>query len=289
MHQEQSLGHEGAGTVLAIGPGVTQVHAGDHVILSWIKGEGKNAPGASYKNSRGEKVNSGQVATFQEFTVVSENRCTPVPEALPLDVAALLGCAVPTGAGIVLNELRVQPQSSLAVVGLGGIGLSAVLAGRFAGCSRIVAIDIHRAKLELAAKLGATLTVDARDENAVSPLINTMDYVVEASGAKPGMELGFKLAKPGGGRFMIAGNLRVGETISIDPFALIKGKHIAGTAGGSTKPSTDFPRYATAFLEDKFQLRKLITHTGKIENINELFGALGRGEILGRAMITFSS
>lgn len=281
------LGHEGSGEVVDVGPDVRRVRAGDRVVLSWIKGEGANAPGAKYKNSRGETVNSGQVSTFQTLTVVSENRCTPIPAGLPLDVAALLGCAVPTGAGIVLNEMKAQAGKTLCVVGLGGIGLSAVMAGKMAGCSQVVAVDLQAEKLELALAVGANSVVLASDTAAMEKLVGTFDYVVEATGARAAMEMGFRLVKPGGGRLTIAGNLRHGETISIDPFDLIKGKQITGTAGGQTSPGTDFPKYAAAVQSGTMNLKPLISRVGKLEEINALFDALERREIPARALIQF--
>ena len=121
------LGHEGSGEVIEIGEGVSKVKPGDNVVLGWIKGKGINAPGATYKWGD-VTVNSGSVTTFTEYAIVSENRCVKTPDGFPVELAPLLGCAVPTGAGLVLNTLKPKTGSSIAFFGLGGIGLSAMLA-----------------------------------------------------------------------------------------------------------------------------------------------------------------
>ena len=118
-HLPHLMGHEGAGKVVDIGNGVQKISKGDPVVLTWIKGEGANCPGAIY-NKNGLKINSGGVTTFSNFTVVSENRCVKLPEGIPLDVATLLGCALPTGAGIVMNSIRPSPSNSIAIFGAGG-------------------------------------------------------------------------------------------------------------------------------------------------------------------------
>ena len=127
------LGHEGSGRVLETGPGVNKVRAGDPVLLSWMKASGADVPGTVYQWG-GRKVNSGAIITFARAVVVSENRLTILPAAFPLREAALFGCAVPTGFGMIFNALRAQPGQSLAVFGVGGVGLSAVAAARLAGC-----------------------------------------------------------------------------------------------------------------------------------------------------------
>ena len=146
------LGHEGGGVVEAIGPGVTKVSAGDHVIAGWMKGSGINAPTPEYRTEEGDRINAGNITTFQELSIISENRLTPIPKDVPFDVAAVLGCAIPTGFGIVLNQAQVKPGSTVAIYGGGGIGLSAVMAAGLVSPSRVIVIDGHEAKLQLAKK-----------------------------------------------------------------------------------------------------------------------------------------
>ena len=142
-----TLGHEGSGIVIQIGPGVNKVQPGDHVVLSWIKGTGADVPSSSYDSAEGT-INSGAISTFMEHAVVSENRLTVISKSMPLREAALLGCAIPTGAGTVLNTAQLRAGQSIAIFGLGGIGLSAVLGARMANADPIIGIDVLDHKLD---------------------------------------------------------------------------------------------------------------------------------------------
>ncbi len=138
------LGHEGSGIVMKIGLGVKKVKPGDKVVLGWIKGEGMDVPGTRYKHGD-TVINAGGVTTFSDFTVVSENRCVKIPEQVPLDVAVLFGCALPTGAGIITNRIRPEAGSTLAIFGLGGVGMSALMASGLYNCSAVIAVDVEDA------------------------------------------------------------------------------------------------------------------------------------------------
>jgi S-(hydroxymethyl)glutathione dehydrogenase/alcohol dehydrogenase len=272
------LGHEGAGVVEEMGPDVTKVKGGDHVVLTWIKGQGFDVPSASYRID-GRVVNSGAISTFGEYTVVSENRIVPIDKAMPLDKAALLGCAIPTGAGIVFNTIKPQPGSCVAVFGVGGIGASAVLAAKAARCDKIIAIDVHEAKLTVARDLGATDVVNASLDDPVKAIRDLTgqrgaDYAVEAAGLKQTMEQAFASVKDGGGLAVLAGNVAQGEKIEIDPFDLIKGKRIIGTWGGESRPDTDIPMYVDLYLKGKLNLDRLITHRYCLEEINQAIAML---------------
>lgn len=153
------MGHEGTGTVIDRGPGVTKVKDGDKVVLSWIRGTGVEAGGCHY-DWNGKQVNAGGVTTFQRHAVVSENRLTPLPDALSLDVAILLGCAVPTGMGAIFNVLKTSSGDSIAIFGTGGIGLNACMAAAFAGGMPVIGIDPNPARRQLAMAYGATHTID---------------------------------------------------------------------------------------------------------------------------------
>jgi len=180
------LGHEGTGIVRETGPGVTKVKAGDKVMLSWIKGSGADVPGSVYSWD-GKKVNSGALATFNRFSVTSENRLTVLPAEIPMREAALLGCAAATGLGTVINTLGARPGQSIAVFGTGGVGLCAIMGAHLSGCAPIIAVDIRKNKLEAARKLGATHLIDA---SACDPLKEIaalvkggLDLAVESSGS----------------------------------------------------------------------------------------------------------
>lgn len=288
-----TLGHEASGKVLAIGPGGSRLKEEDSVVLSWIKGPGLASEGPQYKNSEGKTINAGPVAAFSEYAIVSENRCTPIKTDLPSSSLALLGCAIPTGAGVVIHQLRARPGESVVIFGAGGVGLSAILAAELLHCSPIIAIDIQDEKLEFAKTLGATHVYRYSDSSKEEILqsIQKMtsggpDYVIEASGARSAMELGYEMVRPQGGQLVIAGNLPKGQQIQIDPFSLILEKQITGTAGGSTEPSRDLPRYAVLNQQGKFPFDRLVTQSFSLDQINDAFRALENGAV-GRMMIQF--
>lgn len=284
------LGHEASAFVEEVGPQVTKVKKGDYVVLSWIKGNGIEAGGTQYKNGT-RTINAGGVTTFSDYSVVSENRVTRISKKISPEVAAIIGCAVATGSGIINNTLNVSRASSIAVFGVGGIGLSVILGARRRGCLKIIAVDISAHKLEMARAMGATDCVDAGAKNFVEELKRIapqgVDYSVDASGAKAAMETAFEILKTTG-VCVIAGNLSKDEKISIHPFELIKGKRIIGTWGGETVPQRDFPRYARAFLNNELPIDRLITHRFRLEDINEAFAVLQKGEA-GRVVIKMES
>jgi len=284
------LGHEAAGIVQKTGAGVTKVKKGDYVILSWIKGSGLEAGGTQYK-AGGTTINAGAVTTFSEYSIVSENRVTKISRQIPPDKAAVIGCAIATGAGIVNNTLAAKRGSSIAVFGVGGIGSSAILAAKMRGCKKIIAVDVLEKKLDFAKSLGATHAIDA---NSIDPLEQVhriapggVDYAIDASGKKSAMEMAFEAINYQG-TLVIAGNLGKDEKISLHPFELIKGKRIVGTWGGETVPQRDFPKYARAFLRGQLELDKLITHRFKLDEINEAFRLLEQGDA-GRIIIEMGS
>ena len=281
------LGHEGSGIVEEIGPNVTKVAKGDQVVLTWIKSEGKDVSSSEYHLENGATINSGAISTFSQFSVISENRVVKAPATLPPKPAALLGCAIPTGAGIIKNEMNLQKHHSLAIFGLGGIGLSALLYAGSIGCSTIIAIDVNPSKLLLATEWGASQVINAKAEDpvlAIKKLIpGGVDFAMEATGVKTAMEAAYAAIKDQG-MVVIAGNLKKGETINIDPFDLIKGKKIVGTWGGHTNVNRDIMHYAELYLQRKFKFEKLISATYNLENINQAFSDLESGKVV-RAIV----
>lgn len=286
-----TLGHEGSGIVIETGPEVQKVKTGDHVVLTWIKGKGIDVPSAQYHKRDDSVVNSGAISTFMEYAVVSENRLVPISEIMPLKEAALLGCAIPTGAGIVLHTACVQQGSSIAVFGVGGIGLSAILAAKMMGAAVIIAVDIHDQKLIQARETGATHTINASAQDVLSILQKItsgqgVDFAVEAAGRRETMETAFKSVKDKGGLCVLAGNLPFGEQICIDPFDLIKGKRIVGTWGGETDPDSEVPNYVEHFLSKRLNLSIFISHVYQLSQINNSFNDLASGKV-NRALIEF--
>lgn len=283
-----TLGHEGSGIVTVIGEGVTKVAPGDHVVLSWIKGRGKEAFGCQYTASNC-LVNSGAISTFLTHAVISENRVIPIPSSMPLREAALLGCALVTGAGVVKNEMDLKPGNSFAVFGAGGLGLSALLAAKEAKAHPIIAIDIFEAKLEKATALGATHVINAKKCNPCQSIQEItqgqgVDYVFESAGIAVAMEQAFSSLKAPGGLCVLAGNLPQGKRISIDPFELIRGKRIVGTWGGKSLIDEDVAHYVALFLQGKMDITSLITHEVELGEINSLIEELEAGNV-GRGLI----
>lgn len=283
-----TLGHEGSGIVLECGEGVTKVKRGDHVVLSWIKGEGLEGLGTQYEG----RINSGPISTFLTHAVISENRLIPIPKEMPLREAALLGCAIPTGAGVVKNEMNVRAGQSFAVFGVGGVGLSALIAAKAAQASPLIAVDVSEDKLARAILLGATHTVNSGKIDPVAALLEItggkgVDFIFEAAGKKSAMEQAFSSLKAPG-LCVLAGNLPQGQTISIDPFDLIRGKKIVGTWGGKSRIDEDVKAYAALYLEKAISFEGMITHEVPLEEINALVSALEKGQV-GRGVVRCAS
>jgi S-(hydroxymethyl)glutathione dehydrogenase/alcohol dehydrogenase len=278
-----TLGHEGSGTVVAVSEGVTKVKPGDQVVLSWLKGAGADVPGTVYQGPPGA-VNSGAISTFMRRTITCENRVTKLPPEVPLREAALLGCAIPTGAGIVMNTLKLEAGQSIVVFGLGGVGLSALLAAKALGAAPIIAVDVVPEKLELARTLGATHVFDARSADVIAEVRaltggKGVDYAVEATGNSIAMETAHEVVRTGGGLCIIAGNAPHGVTVKLNPFNLIAGRRIAGSWGGDTKLDEDVPRYAKMYAEGRLRLSELITAEYSLDQINQAFDDLEAGRV----------
>jgi S-(hydroxymethyl)glutathione dehydrogenase/alcohol dehydrogenase len=276
------LGHEACGTVVDTGKGVFKVSKNDKVILTWIKYKGADTKGAKYQKGD-STIKSESVTTFSNYTVVSENRCIKLPDGIPMELAPLLGCAVPTGAGIVMNTLRPSEDNTLAIFGLGGIGLSAVMVAKALKCSTIFAVDIEDKKLEKAKELGATYLINNKDGLAVEKIKELtqgegVDFSIEAAGKSQVCEAAFSSVKDKGGLCILAGHPAEGETIQLNPFDLIKGKKIQGSWGGESQPDRDIPLLAKFFLEGKLPLNTIISHRFKLDEINQALDILEKGD-----------
>lgn len=276
------LGHEGSGTVVSIGEGVTKVTIGDDVILGWVKGDGMDAPGAQYKLGK-KIINSGRVTTFANYTVASESRLVKKPQELAFDEAVLFGCALPTGAGMVLNELKPAPNNSVVVLGLGGIGISALLALKALGVAPIIAVDISNVKLDFAKQLGADFVFNSSKEDVRDAVISLTnggaDYCVESGGTASTIELGFSLVRKGGGKLVFASHPSHDHKITLDPHELISGKRIFGSWGGGSRPDRDVPILHSLLARRNFSLASLITKRYKLEEINDALDDLEFGRV----------
>jgi len=286
------LGHEATGFVEEVGANVTKVKKGDKVVLGWIKGEGIDAVCASYTN--GDKIiNSGKVTTFNEYSVVSENRVVKLEDGIPLDIAVLFGCAIPTGAGIVINEIKPSNNKTIAIFGLGGIGLSSLMATKLYDFDKVIAIDIEQKKLDLALEFGATHIINSKEQNVlekINELTNNtgVDYSVEATGLAKIIETAFKSVKNGGGLCVFASHPQNGDLISIDPFDLICGKQIKGSWGGACLPDRDLPKFFKLYKEGKLPLEKLLEKRYTLEQINEALDDLENRKVT-RPLIEINS
>ena len=276
------LGHEGSGIVQEIGEGVTKIKAGDEVILGWVKGDGLEASGAKY-TCGDQIINSGCVTTFSNYSIVSENRLVKKPISLPFDIAVLFGCALPTGAGMVLNELKPSIDLSTIILGLGGIGLSALMALKALNLRTIIAVDISDEKLSLAKELGATHIFNSMSTNIKQDIQKLTDggadRCIESAGKVTTIELGFSLIRKNGGKLLFASHPPDGEMIRIAPHELISGKSIEGSWGGASMPDQDIPIIHALFQKEDIPLGVLITKRYKLEDINEAFNDLETGQV----------
>ncbi len=274
------LGHEGSGYVREIGPGVTRVKSGDAVILSWIKASGMDVPGCVYEWN-GRKVNAGGITTFANFSVIAENRLTVISEGLSLRHAALIGCAVPTGAGVVFNTAQPRPGQSLVVFGVGGIGNCAVAAASASGCVPVIAVDINPDKLELAKKFGATHTIDSKKSDAVAEIQKLVkggvDFAIEATGVPAVMRQALACVRQQGGTAVVIGNAKFGDKLEFDPRELNMGKRLLGTWGGDNVPDRDYPRYARLMASGKLDLEPLLTKSYALTEVNAALDDLEGG------------
>ncbi len=278
------LGHEASGIVMSTGPGVKKVKKGSEVILTWIKGKGIEAVGAKYTSKKNETINSGQVTTFSNYSVVSENRIIKKPKGLPFDIAVLYGCALPTGAGMVVNQLDIKKSNSLIVYGLGGIGISAMLTALAKGVTNILAIDNSKKKLDYAKKLSIK-TLNSNDKNFDFKLkkifINGADFCIESCGKTETIEHAFSLINNSSGKLYFASHPKKSEKIKLSPHELIQGKEIYGSWGGSSVPDRDTPIFYELFKKgsSKKNLKNLITKEYSLEQINVALKDLENGKV----------
>lgn len=286
------LGHEGSGIVHEVGPDVSKVGPGDKVILSWIKGSGADVPSTIYKWN-GRDVNSGAITTFSKQSVISENRLTAIPEncKVSMQEAALLGCAVPTGFGSVINVARPKKGQSIAVFGQGGVGLCAVAGAKIMGCAPIIAIDIKEEKLKLAKKFGATHCINASELNPLEEISkicpNGLDFAIESSGVIRVMLQSIHSVRNQGGTAVIVGNAPSGEMLSLDPKQFNLGKRILGTWGGDNYPDRDFLHYIELIVSAKLNLKPLISKIYGLKEINKAIEDLEKGKVI-RPLIDMS-
>ncbi|MBV9576461.1 MAG: zinc-binding dehydrogenase [Gammaproteobacteria bacterium] len=282
------LGHEASGTVLAVGPGVRYVKLGQKVVLHWRKGLGIDAETPTY-HWDGRKVNAGWVTTLSEYTIVSENRVTPIPEDSDLEVAALFGCAVTTGFGIVENNAQIRIGESVVVYGAGGVGLNIIQASALVSAYPIIAVDLYDTKLKLATEMGATHVINSRDKDAFTEIksilgARKLDVFIDNTGLPSIIELGYQLTHAQG-RVILVGVPKHGNNINVFSLPLHFGKKITGSHGGEAVPQEDIARYHQLYQAGKIKLRELITDYYSLDNINDAISNMRNGIIRGRCLV----
>jgi S-(hydroxymethyl)glutathione dehydrogenase/alcohol dehydrogenase len=292
------LGHESSAVVEAVGDGVSYVKPGDHVItcLSVFCGtcpqcltghpnlcenaEVKMPPGVAHRMTwkGGQHMNQAfNLSSFAEQMLVHENAVVKIDPGIPLDRAALVGCGVMTGVGAVFNAAKVEPGATVAVIGCGGVGLSAVNGAALAGAERIIAIDTVAAKLELAKAMGATDTLNASNADPVQ-MVREMTgggvhYSFEALGTKRTAEQAFEMLRPGGTATII-GMVPHGVKIELHGFDFLRDRKIQGTSMGGNRFRVDMPRLLSLWRQGRLKLDHLISGRLRLEQINEGFAAL---------------
>ena len=303
------LGHESAGVVEAVGEDVTYLKPGDHVIscLSMFCGHCefclsghlsicqdpsvKPAPGKARRlNWKGEHMNQFlNLSSFAEQMVVHEHALVKVRDDMPLDLASLIGCSVITGYGAVVHTARIEPGSTVAIFGAGGIGLATINAAVIAGAGRIIAIDKDPFKLNLAKRFGATDVVDANEGDVVKRIVEMtgggVQYSFECIGLKITAEQSFSCLRSGGCATLI-GMIPVGTRIELHGVDFLRERRIQGCMMGSNRFRTDMPRLIEFFMQGKLHLNEMISARIKLEDINEGFAALKAGGIA-RNVIVF--
>ncbi|MEN3787313.1 S-(hydroxymethyl)glutathione dehydrogenase/class III alcohol dehydrogenase [Aeromonas veronii] len=302
------LGHEGGGIVESVGEGVTSVKVGDHVIPLYTPECGECKFCKSGKTNLCQKIRATQgkglmpdgttrfskdgqpiyhymgTSTFSEYTVLPEISIAKVDPAAPLEEVCLLGCGVTTGIGAVMNTAKVKEGESVAIFGLGGIGLSAVIGARLAKAGRIIAIDINESKFELARKLGATdcINPNAYDKPIQEVIVELtdggVDFSFECIGNVRVMRAALECCHKGWGESVIIGVAGAGQEISTRPFQLVTGRVWRGSAFGGVRGRSELPSYVQRYMQGEFKLDDFITHTMPLEQINEAFDLMHEGK-----------
>ncbi len=306
------LGHESAGVVEAVGDRVSYVKPGDHVIacLSVFCGycdqclsghpnrcsnrkELQRAPSDKPRVSQNGKavIQFADIAGYAEQMLLHENAVVKITKEMPLDKAALIGCGVTTGVGAALNTAKVEPGSTVAVFGAGGIGLAAIQGARIAGARRIIAVNVFENKLAMAKRLGATDTVNASSTDPVAAIKELtgggVNYSFEAIGLKKAAEQAFYCLVPGGTATVI-GMIPVGQKIEIEGRYFLTERKLQGCNMGSNRFRIDMPRYIDFYLQGRLNLDDMVSRKARLDNVNEAFRAMKAGEVA-RTVLMFDN
>ena len=307
------LGHEGAGTVAQVGPGVTLTQPGDQVILSFVPACGRckscleghsnlcdlhmsTGPfmldGTTRLHKNDQPIHHmGKVACFAEYAVVPETGCIPTTAQLPMEQAAMIGCCVPTGVGATMFSANVQPGSTVAVVGCGGVGLNVIMGAKLLNAGRIIAVDIRESQLEFAMKFGATHSVNASDRDPVAQVKEITggrgaDYTFEVFGSAETVKTAYDMCSKSGA-VTVVGIAPIGAEAPINAVDLVRNeKTLRGTYYGSARSRVDMPTMVDLYLSGKLNLDDLVVRRYSLDRINEAYGDMDAGEV-GRGAIVF--
>lgn len=276
------LGHEAVSEVVAVGDDVTEVKIGERVILHWMKGKGGQAADHSIF-SGGTRINAGPITTFSEFSIVSENRCTPVDTSLPLELLPLYGCSITTAYGALKNDIGIRPEDKLLVLGLGPLGMFSLELSKLFGVSQTLGIDIQIEKVEKAESLGFASCVwgfEGESPDLISSFIEASSQsrlvVVETTGSITVIEKAYDFLGSKG-QMVLIGVSPFGKKISIDPMPLHFGAGIVGSFGGQTIPNEDIPFLISLAEKSKFRLDILENDFFDLSDINIAIGEMRRG------------
>ena len=308
------LGHEGSGTISEVGEGVTRVKPGDRCILSFVSNCGhcrlcrtghpqlcetvartgtKQYDGTLRLQKNGVGVHQmGKLGVFAESMIVPQQACHPMPPEVPMDVAALIGCSVTTGVGAVINSPAARPGATVAVFGCGGVGLNAVQGAQLINARRVIAVDIYDHKLEFAYRFGATDVVNSREVDPVAAIRDLtgggVDLALDTFGSAATIVNAVDSLRKGGTAVLV-GLGAVGETAPIDMVDMVRNqKSLVGSYYGSGSPFETFDKIVDFYLKGKLDIEGLVARTHPLDQINEAFEALERGED-GRGIIRFGA
>lgn len=309
------LGHEGAGIVDTVGEGVTGVKEGDHVALNWVPSCGKchycriGRPDVCDEASKtalmgtmldgttrfsvdGKNVHQFPLTgTFSEYTIVPENAAVPVNKDVPFELASLVGCCVITGVGAVMNTAKVEPGSTVAVIGAGGVGFNAIQGAALAGAKQVIAIDMVDEKLEMTKQFGATHTINAKEQDPVKNVLAMteglgVDYAFEAIGSPGTIQSAYNMTKKTG-TAVVVGISAPNESVSVNAFSLpSQSKTLVGSWLGQGNPHVDYPKLLDLNRAGKLELEALVTQTYALEDVNEGLAQLKSGQNI-RGVIRF--
>lgn len=301
------LGHESTGIVAAKGRGVKHVKEGDWVITSWVDRDNATTDQprvahalndrAQYSAKwRGKEV-MHSAATWAEYALAQDRVVLPMADGAPTDVTSIIGCAVMTGAGAIINTLGVRSGQSVVVIGAGGIGLCAISAATIVDAYPVIAVDVSDQKLEFARRFGATHVVNSKDADAVQEIKNLTgegaDFAIDAVGLPQTQEQILRAVRPGysgmsrGGTALLIGITPPDRKAILDTSLFIGSRSFTRTSGGDCKPERDFPIFLRWYKEGKLKLDELVTRRYRLEQINDAVDDLEHGRILGRGILTF--